>query len=161
MKNPFFLLIALAGGLPVSAQPDRWQQRVKYSMDIDMDVAANQFTGKQVLTYANNSPDTLYKVFYHLYWNAFQPNSMMDARSRELGKISIGRGRNNQEQLDWDGRGRDRILNLKPDEIGYQKVLSLKMNGVAQPYKEEETILQVKLNKPILPKTTVIFTMDF
>jgi len=96
-----------------------------------------------------------------LYWNAFQPNSMMDTRSRELGKISIGRGRNGQEQPDWDGRVRDRILNLKPDEIGYQKILSLKMNGVAQPYKEEETILEVKLTKPILPKSTVVFEMQF
>src|ERR1700735_4901989 len=129
MKNPFFLLIALAGGLPVSAQPDRWQQRVKYSMDIDMDVAANQFTGKQVLTYANNSPDTLHRVFYHLYWNAFQPGSMMDTRSRELGKITYNTGRRGGEQQDWDPRVRDRILNLKPDEIGYQKVLSLSING--------------------------------
>ena len=155
-----YLFIA-ASSLVAFAQPDRWQQRVKYVMDVKMDVPANRFSGKQRLEYTNNSPDTLYKVFYHLYWNAFQPNSMMDARSRELGKISIGKGRNNQEQLDWDGRVRDRILNLKPDEIGYQKVLSLKMNGVAQPYKEEETILEVKLTKPILPKSTVVFEMGF
>jgi peptidase M1-like protein len=154
-------LFTAALSLFAFAQPDRWQQRVKYFMDVKMDVSINRFTGKQRLEYTNNSPDTLYKVFYHLYWNAFQPNSMMDTRSRELGKISIGRGRNGQEQPDWDGRVRDRILNLKPDEIGYQKVLSLKMNGIAQPYKEEETILEVKLTKPILPKSTAVFEMQF
>ncbi|HRF16945.1 MAG TPA: M1 family peptidase, partial [Chitinophagaceae bacterium] len=63
-----------------SAQPDRWQQRVKYVMDIDMNVLTNQFTGKQKLEYWNNSPDTLTKLFYHLYFNAFQPGSMMDTR---------------------------------------------------------------------------------
>ena len=42
-------------------------------MDIDMNVTTNRFTGKQKLEYTNNSPDTLYKVFYHLYWNALQP----------------------------------------------------------------------------------------
>ena len=57
------------------AQPDRWQQKVKYSMNIDMDVVTNKFTGKQKLEYSNNSTDKLDKVFYHLYWNAFQPNS--------------------------------------------------------------------------------------
>ena len=56
---------------------------------------------------------------------------------------------------------RDRILHLKPDEIGYQKVLSLTMNGVPQALYEEETILEVKLTKPILPHTTVVFQMQF
>jgi len=162
MKNFLCLYLLIATfSLFAIAQPDRWQQRVKYFMDVKMDVSTNQFKGKQRLEYTNNSPDTLYKVFYHLYWNAFQPNSMMDTRSRELGKISIGKGRNGQDRLDWDDRVRDRILNLKPDEIGYQKVLSLKMNGIAQTFKEEETILEVKLTKPILPKSTVAFDLQF
>jgi hypothetical protein len=162
MKNFLCLyFFSAAFSLLATAQPDRWQQHVKYFMDVKMDVSTNRFKGKQRLDYTNNSPDTLYKVFYHLYWNAFQPNSMMDTRSRELGKTSIGKGRNGQEQLDWDSRVRDRILNLKPDEIGYQKVLSLNMNGVVQSYKEEETILEVKLSKPILPKSTVVFEMQF
>jgi len=136
-------------------QPDRWQQRVKYVMNVDVDVVTNRFTGKQQLEYTNNSPDTLKKVFYHLYWNAFQPGSMMDARSRELGKI----GRNGRPE--WDQRVRDRISRLNENEIGYQKILSLKMNGVAQPYAVRETILEVKLIKPILPKSKVVFDMEF
>src|SRR5882757_7058226 len=138
-KSITLVITLLVLRLAVSAQPDRWQQRVKYTMNVSMDVNSNRFTGSQTLAYTNNSPDTLYKVFYHLYWNAFQPNSMMDARSRELGKISYG-NHNGQEQLDWDGRVKDRILNLKPEEIGYQKVLSLTMNGIAQPFQVDETI---------------------
>jgi hypothetical protein len=137
------------------AQSDRWQQRVKYDMDIDMNVSTNRFTGKQHLEYSNHSPDTLRKVFYHLYWNAFQPNSMMDTRSRALGQISIG------GKPDWDKRIEDRILHLTPEEIGYQKILSLKMNGVPQQFKTEETILEVDLSKPILPHTTVSLDMEF
>ena len=72
------------------SQPDRWQQRVKYTMNIDMNVQTNQFTGNQTLEYSNNSPDTLTRVFYHLYFNAFQPNSMMDTRSRILGQTFFG-----------------------------------------------------------------------
>jgi hypothetical protein len=138
------------------AQPDRWQQRVKYTMNIDMNVQTNRFTGKQKLEYSNNSPDTLTRVFYHLYFNAFQPGSMMDTRSRRQGTVN-GPG----SRADWDQRVKDRILNLKPDEIGYQKIISLKMNGVPQNYKEEETILEVKLDKPILPRSKVLFEMDF
>lgn len=147
----FFILLAVVSW----AQPDRWQQRVKYTMDIAMNVTTNRFTGKQRLEYTNNSPDTLKKVFYHLYWNAFQPNSMMDNRSRVLGQKAIN------NRADWDGRVRDRILNLKEDEIGYQKILSLKMNGVAQKYTMQETILEVTLAQPILPKSKVVFDMEF
>ncbi|MBC7851254.1 MAG: M1 family metallopeptidase [Chitinophagaceae bacterium] len=151
---PIFLVLITIATVGF-AQPDRWQQRVKYTMDVNVDVTTNRFTGKQILQYTNNSPDTLTKLFYHLYFNAFQPNSMMDERSRELGKTRVGRGQ------DWDSRVRDRIVNLKPDEIGYQKILSLKMNGVSQPYDIQETILVVNLVKPILPKTTVSLDMNF
>lgn len=146
--------------LTAVAQPDRWQQKVKYQMDINMNVENNRFTGKQKLEYWNNSPDTLHKVFYHLYFNAFQPNSMMDARSRALGNI-VFKGRGEEPVRDWDARVRDRIQNLKPDEIGYQKVLSLKMNGADQEFTVYETILEVKLSKPIAPKSKVVFDMDF
>jgi hypothetical protein len=118
-------------------------------------VMTNQFTGKQKLEYWNNSPDTLTKLYYHLYFNAFQPGSMMDTRSRRQGTITAGRGQ------DWDPRVRDRIINLKPDEIGYQKVLSLKMNGRPQSFKVLETILEVKLDKPILPRSKVTLDMEF
>jgi hypothetical protein len=124
-------------------------------MNIDMDTLTNRFSGTQKLQYQNNSTDKLDKVFYHLYWNAFQPNSSMDVRSRELGKQTIN-GRQ-----DWDGRVKDRILKLKENEIGYQKIKSLKMNGIPQPFKYHETILEVNLTSPILPKTTVTFDMEF
>ena len=66
------------------AQNGRFQQAVSYKMEVDMDVATNRYQGKQVLAYTNNSPDTLTRVFYHLYYNAFQPGSMMDVRSRTI-----------------------------------------------------------------------------
>ena len=155
-KISLFLIIIFQLSFVIYAQPDRWQQRVKYVMNIDMNVQTNRFTGKQKLEYWNNSPDTLTRVFYHLYFNAFQPGSMMDTRSRRQGAVN-GAG----ARPDWDQRVKDRILNLKPDEIGYQKIISLKMNGVAQSFKVEETILLVKLNRPILPKSKVVFDMEF
>jgi hypothetical protein len=146
----FFMLIT-----QVSAQHNYWQQAVKYTMNIDMDVNTNKLKGRQLLQYQNNSPESLDKVYYHLYWNAFQPNSSMDVRSRELGKVNIN------GNPDWDGRVKDRIQKLKEDEIGYQKIISIKMNGVPQNFEYHETILEVKLKKPIAPKTIVNFEMEF
>jgi hypothetical protein len=147
------LFFSLKTGL--LAQVTRWQQAVKYTMTIDVDTLSNRFSGKQKLQYFNNSPDKLDKLFYHLYWNAFQPNSSMDVRSRELGKVTIN-GR-----AGWDDRVKDRIRNLKDDEIGYQKIKSLKINGIAQPFQYHETILEVILTRPVMPNTSVIIDMEF
>ncbi len=156
MKKLFFTLFIVHYSLfIVYAQPDRWQQRVKYTMNINMDVNTNRFTGKQKLEYTNNSPDVLNKLFYHLYFNAFQPGSSMDVRSQELGKTVIN-GRS-----DWDARVRDRISKLKEDEIGYQKIKSIKINGVEQPFKYHETILEVNVTKPVLPKSKTVIDMEF
>ncbi|HMG68830.1 MAG TPA: M1 family metallopeptidase, partial [Chitinophagaceae bacterium] len=160
-KKTLLAFFALSLGIICNSQPDRWQQRVKYVMNIDMNVQTNQFKGKQKLDYWNNSPDTLSRVFYHLYWNAFQPNSMMDNRSRRQGSIALRSARDGSDVLDWDPRVRDRIMNLKPEEYGYQKILSLKMNGRPQTFKIEETIMEVNLDKPILPRSKVTFEIEF
>ena len=130
-----------------ATNPYYWQQRVNYKMEIDMDVDSYQYKGKQTLEYTNNSPDTLKQVFYHLYFNAFQPGSEMDVRSRSI--------------ADPDSRVRDRIFNLKPDEIGYILVNSLTQDEQAVSYETVGTILEVDLNRPILPGQTVTFAMEF
>jgi hypothetical protein len=155
------LFFSLFLSVTLFAQPSRWQQKVKYTMNIDMDVQANRYKGTQTLEYWNNSPDTLDRVFYHLYWNAFQPGSMMDVRSQRQGSVILGRDRDGNSVRDWDSRVRDRIASLKEDEIGYQKIASIKMNGRPQKMQVHETILEVKLDRPILPKTKVTFDMEW
>ncbi len=124
-----------------------WQQHVDYKMEIDMNVENYQYKGKQTLVYTNNSPDVLNRVYYHLYFNAFQPGSEMDVRSRSI--------------LDPDRRVKDRISKLKPSEMGYIKVNSLTQNGKAVNYETVGTILEVDLAKPIQPGESVTFKMDF
>ncbi len=130
-----------------SSDSSYWQQAVDYTMDIDFDIDTYQYKGKQKLVYTNNSPDVLDKVFYHLYFNAFQPGSQMDVRSRTI--------------RDPDRRVRDRISKLKPNEIGYIKVNSLKQNGSTVSFETVGTILEVVLNSPIKPGESVTFEMDF
>ncbi len=129
------------------AQADRWQQHAKYKMDIDFDVKTNQFTGKQTIKYTNNSPDDLNRIFYHLFFNAFQPGSMMDEKSLNVS--------------DPDKRVGDRISKLQPEEYGWQKVNSLTLNGKACNYIIEGTILEVDLPMAIKAGETVELVMDF
>lgn len=161
MKKLLLFAFALTISLLALAQPDRWQQRVKYTMDVKLDVNTNIVTGTQVIDYWNNSPDTLNRIFFHAYWNAFQPNSSMDVRSRELGKTIISTDSKGIDKLDWDARVTDRISKLQPNEIGYQKIISLKINGVEQKLKDHETIIEVILTKPILPKTKTTINLSF
>ncbi|MCA0131250.1 M1 family metallopeptidase [Winogradskyella alexanderae] len=124
-----------------------WQQHVDYDMEIDMDVNTYQYKGKQKLVYTNNSPDVLNRVYYHLYFNAFQPGSEMDVRSRTIADPSAKIG--------------DRISKLNPNEIGYIKVNSLNQNGSPLKYETVGTVLEVSLNKPIQPGEIVTFDMVF
>jgi hypothetical protein len=155
------LLVSLLVTSTVMAQADRWQQRIRYVIDVNMDVKTNRFTGTEKLEYTNNSPDTLTRVFFHCYWNAFQPGSSMDVRSQELGKTKLNEPTRRSDGLDWDARVKDRISKLKPDEIGYQHVRRIQIGGVDQQLKEHETILEVVLTKPILPKSKVTLDVAF
>ncbi|MFY8129156.1 MAG: M1 family peptidase, partial [Chitinophagaceae bacterium] len=161
MKKLSLFLLSIAVFKISISQPDRWQQRIKYNIDVQMDVAKNQFKGKEKMEYTNNSPDSLNKLFIHLYWNAFQPNSSMDVRSRELGKTRLDTPSKRSDGLDWDARVKDRISKLQANEIGYQKVLQVLVNGKKQSTLEHETILEVVLDKPIAPKSKTIIDIDF
>ena len=132
---------------PASTSSTYWQQHVDYTMDIDMDVKTYQYKGNQKLVYTNNSPDALNKVFYHLYFNAFQPGSQMDVRSRNI--------------KDPDKRVGDRISKLLPSEIGFIRVNSLKQDGTIVKHETVGTILEVTLNKAIQPGESVTFDMIF
>lgn len=137
----------LLSGLYSFAQQDRWQQHVDYTMSVNLDVNTNLFDGTQKLVYTNNSPDKLTKVYYHLYFNAFQPGSMMDERSRAI--------------EDPDRRVKDRISKLNNDEIGKLYPTSLTQDGEAVTYKVVGTILEVTLAHPILSNSTSTLDMEF
>lgn len=157
----WIFLLTIAAVSPALTQADRWQQRIKYTMNVNMDVQTNRMTGTSKIEYFNQSPDTLYRIFFHTYWNAFQPGSSMDVRSQELGKTKLYEATRNSDGLDWDDRVKDRISKLQPNEIGYQQVKKLVINGVVQPLKEHETILEVVLTKPIFPRSKVQMDLQF
>tara|TARA_B100000989_G_scaffold295086_1_gene275389 strand:- start:9632 stop:11434 length:1803 start_codon:yes stop_codon:yes gene_type:complete len=141
-----FLLLFTAA---VLAQPQTgyWQQQVDYTMRVDMDVKTFRYSGTQKLVYTNKSPDTLKRVFYHLYFNAFQPGSEMDVRSLSL--------------RDPDARVGSRIGKLNEKEIGYLRATSITQDGKILFFNEEETILVVPLAVPLLPNASTTLLMVF
>jgi hypothetical protein len=114
LKTSLFVFSILCAAT-LSGQDYRWQQRTECAIEVRLDVNTHKLSGTQKITYFNNSRDTLRKVYFHLFYNAFQPGSMMDVRSRTI--------------VDPDRRVQDRISKLKPDEIGYQRIVNLKQDG--------------------------------
>lgn len=136
-----------------------WQQHVDYTMEINMNVENYQYTGTQKLVYTNNSPDALNKVFYHLYFNAFQPGSEMDMRLQSIADPDSRMVNNlgTKEKPIYESR----IAKLTPSEIGYIKIKSLKQNGTPVTYKVAGTILEVTLASPLAPGSEATFDMEF
>ncbi len=139
--------------------PGYWQQHADYKMELSMDVKNFQYKGTQELVYTNNSNDTLKKVFYHLYPNAFQPGSEMDSR---LKSISDPDKRMVKSFKVADKEVKEsRISLLKPNEIGYLKIANFKQDGQLAITRVVGTILEVDLATPILPKSKTTFTLTF
>ena len=57
-----------------------WQQKIEYKITVDLDDSNSTYKGTQKIIYKNNSPETLKKIYFHLYFNAFQPESDMSIR---------------------------------------------------------------------------------
>ena len=146
MYNYKFLFFALVFTLSINGQ-NSWQQNANYKIYIDVDVKKNTFKGSQEVLYTNNSPDTLNKVFFHLYFNAFRPESDMAER--------LNNGDDNNRRFDVN------IKDLEPHEYGQLKVSNLKQDGLNIDSFVSDTILEVTLTNPIPPGESSFFTMNF
>lgn len=159
MKKSILAICGLALALSAQAQDNHWQQQADYQMNVTMNVKNFQYKGVQKVTYINNSPDTLTTVFFHLYFNAFQPNSEMDANLQTLpdpdGRMATNIGTPQRPIYE------SRIAKLNPNEIGYLRVKKLTQDGVPATISHESTILKVTLPTPILPHSRTVLGLDF
>ena len=124
-----------------------WQQEVDYKINVDVNAKKNSFKGDQEILYTNNSLDTLNKVFFHLYFNAFRKGSDMAVR--------LNNGDDINTRFDID------ISKLKSEEEGFLNVSNLKQDDINVETYLSDTILEVTLANPILPGDSSVFTMDF
>ena len=159
MKKSILAICGFALALSAQAQDNHWQQQADYQMNVTMNVKNFQYKGVQKVIYINNSPDTLTTVFFHLYFNAFQPNSEMDANLQTLpdpdGRMATNIGTPQRPIYE------SRIAKLTPDEIGYLRVKKLTQDGVPATISHESTILKVTLPTPILPHSRTVLGLDF
>ncbi len=147
--TPLILLLGLAGSLlaqynPIAPpstfrsesnplywknrapHPGYWQQDVEYKIKARLDDENDRIEGELDLVYYNNSPDDLTELFFHLYQNAFQPNSY-------------------QSEL----QNRRFLKGKTPSDYQGTDVSELTVNGEAMTFDLDNTILRVVLKEPL------------
>ena len=152
MNKGFLIILSLFFGLISAQQNAYYQQYAKYKMDIDVDAQNFTYKGNQTLNYTNNSPDDLNVVYYHLYWNAFKPGSMMDQRVASQGKNGDSRLQKN---------GISTLASIPAEEEGTQNIHWIKQNGKDLKFEIQGTVMKVYLNSPIKANSSTTFTMEW
>ncbi|MFA7615334.1 MAG: M1 family metallopeptidase [Weeksellaceae bacterium] len=156
MKKNICLFLLLIFSAPAFGQrAGYWQQKADYQMDIDVDEVNARYDGKMNLTYTNNSPDDLDKVYFHLYYNAFQPGSAMDLRLQNINDPD------SRMMTTQNGMKVSRISLLGKDDVGFQKINSIKQNGKNLNYKISGTIMTVDLSEKIKSGQSTVLEIDW
>ena len=146
MKKLILLALLLLHLLTFS-QNNYWQQEVDYDMVIDVNVENHTYNGTQKLVYTNNSPETLDRVFYHLYFNAFKPGTDLEQNSRFSTDDSRTMSKN--------------ILMLDENDWGDVQIKWMLQDGKPLEFKIEETILDVTLERPVKSGESTTLEMEF
>ena len=118
-----------------------WQQDVHYTIDANIDEETDIITAKEKLIYSNNSPHDLSFVYFHLYQNAFQPDSYLDELEK-VNKVDTKYGKYESKKLGTT-------------------VNSMKIEGIDCKTELDNTILKVYLPKVLKSGESITFDIDF
>ena len=130
-----------------NAQSVSWQQEANYEIAVDFDAENHSFRGRQLIRYINHSPDTLNEIYFHLFYNAFQPGSSMDEWVNNIPDP--------QYEMDL------KIKYLTSFETGWILVNQILENNRQYELNVSETVLKAIPAEPILPGDTTLLEMSF
>jgi hypothetical protein len=123
----------------------RWQQRVRYEIDVTLDPGPHRLAGHELLVYSNHSPDTLGAAWFHAYPNAFKNENSIFAKESAAA-------------------GEDRFHFSRPDERGRIDFQSFRCDGLPVSWKTklgDETEILAELPRAIPPGDSARFDIDF
>jgi aminopeptidase N len=118
-----------------------WQQDVYYNIKAKIDEETDIISATQQLIYTNNSPDDLDVVYFHLYQNAFQPDSYLEELQLQNGK-------------------HPKYGKYEAEKLG-TKIDYLKINGRNVKTELDNTILKVYLPETLKSNMNVTFDIAF
>ncbi|MCB0734703.1 MAG: M1 family metallopeptidase [Bacteroidetes bacterium] len=121
--------------------PSYWQQDVHYTITAAVNDNDESIQGKEKLIYWNNSPKEITQLYFHLYQNAFTPNSYLsDMRKNDKEKSVYG---------EHEAKG-----------LG-TSIQSVSINGESNAWTIDNTILIVDLKEPLKPNSGMEIQIEF
>lgn len=139
MKKLLFTLIFFSA-LPFAysqSSAGYWQQQVNYKIDVTLNDKDNTLDGFVKMDYYNNSPDTLYFIWLHLWPNAYKND----------------RTAFTDQQLE---NGSTKFYFSDNDKRGYINRLDLKVNGATaktEDHPQHQDIIKLLLPQSLAPNT--------
>jgi hypothetical protein len=127
------------------SQSTYWQQQVNYKIDVTLNDADHTLDGFVKMDYYNNSPDTLFFIWFHLWPNAFK-NDKTAFTDQAL------------------QNGSTDFYFSNADKRGYINRLDFKVNGVVAKtadHPQHQDIIKLILPKPIAPNSTAKIETPF
>ena len=112
----------------------------QYDIEVDLDYDNKAYISKQYTTYVNNTEKTIGEIYFHIYPNAFKSLDTSPILLKE--KI--------KDPLNYNN-GYIEFINISRDN----KVLDYKTIG------EDNTILNIKLDEPLLKEQKVNIYMEY
>lgn len=128
--------------------PGYWQQDVHYVINAVVNDSTDIVSANMQLTYYNNSPDTLYEVYFHLYQEAFQPGSYAHSLYT-ANKQDVQFGEYEKEGLGTEV------------ESMHISAINGFATGKQVTTEQENTILKVHLPEPLRPNGSMTFEVAF
>ena len=122
-----------------------FQQKVDYKIDVTLNDVDNTLDGFEIINYTNNSPDTLYFIWFHLWPNAYKNDRT--AFSEQLLQL-----------------GRTDFYFSDNEKRGYINRLDFKVDGVTAQLVDHPLYIDISkliLSTPLVPGNTVKITTPF
>lgn len=124
-----------------------YQQQADYDIDVTLDDANQTITGKEIITYYNNSPDALDYLWVQLDQNVREDSSLADLV--ETNTID--------EMMSFD-----QLLKMHDDfDGGFKLEYVTDASGNALPYTVVNTMMRIDLPKPLVSGGTYTFKIGW
>lgn len=127
-----------------------WQQKANYEMSVNLNPDSNQVVGSSTITYINNSPDELDRIYLNLYHRAFNPKSIKTAGYMNMKNSWRAMTIKNQSKTDW----------IHEYEITDFKAIMPSGRTVNQ-YRIDDTVLHSALDGTLSPGDTLVIHVNW
>ncbi|GAO41077.1 M1 family metallopeptidase [Flavihumibacter petaseus] len=123
----------------------RWQQTADFTITAQLDDKEHGILGKETIRYSNNSPDTLYYIWFHVWPNAYKNDHT--AFSEQLLLLN-----------------RQDFYFSNENQRGYINRLNFRINGSpaeTEDHPIHQDIVRLQLQEPLYPKQSISIDVSF